>query len=286
MKDLLTTDFRNAPYWWDAAPLTESAGGALAPSYDVVIVGSGYTGLRAALTLARAGRSVAVFDKERPGYGASRRNAGFLGRTLKKSYVDLKAAKGAAHASAIYRDLMMAYESTLAFIEEEGIDCHAVRCGRLIAATSAAHYAELERELAGMKADLGLPYAMLPRARLREEMATDLYDGGAVIPDLGSLHPGLYHRGLMERALAAGVAIFGNCEVTAVEQAGQGANASASPPPPDRRARGTWWSPPTATRPKACPGMPGASFPSSATWRRPSRCRRRCWRSSFRTGAR
>ncbi len=217
MKDLLTTDFRNAPYWWDAAPLTESTGGALAPSYDAVIVGSGYTGLRAALTLARAGRSVAVFDKERPGYGASRRNAGFLGRTLKKSYVDLKAAKGAAHASAIYRDLMMAYESTLAFIAEEGIDCHAVRCGRLIAATSAAHHAELERELSGMKADLGLPYAMLPRARLREEMASDLYDGGAVIPDLGSLHPGLYHRGLMARALAAGVAIFGNCEVTAVE---------------------------------------------------------------------
>jgi glycine/D-amino acid oxidase-like deaminating enzyme len=93
-----------------------------------------------------------------------------------------------------------------------------VRCGRLIAATSAAHYAGLERELAGMQADLGLPYSMVPRARLREEMATDLYDGGAVIPDLGSLHPGLYHRGLMTRALAAGVAIFGDCEVTAVER--------------------------------------------------------------------
>jgi glycine/D-amino acid oxidase-like deaminating enzyme len=216
MKDLLTTDFRNAPYWWDAAPLAESTGGPLAPSYDAVVVGSGYTGLRTALTLARAGRSVAVFDKEQPGYGASRRNAGFLGRTLKKSYVDLKAAKGAAHASAIYRDLSMAYESTLAFIEEEGIDCHAVRCGRLVAATSAAHYTGLERELAGMKADLGLPYAMLPRARMREEMATDLYDGGAIIPDLGSLHPGLYHRGLMERALSGGVTILGNCEVTAI----------------------------------------------------------------------
>ncbi|MDP2331315.1 MAG: FAD-binding oxidoreductase [Reyranella sp.] len=222
MKNLLTTDFRNAPYWWDAAPLTESADCALASSYDAVIVGSGYTGLRTALTLARAGRSVAVFDKERPGYGASRRNAGFLGRTLKKSYVDLKAAKGTAYASAIYRDLSMAYESTLAFIEEEGIDCHAVRCGRLVAATSAAHYAGLEHDLAGMKADLGLPYSMVPRARLREEMATDLYDGGAVIPDLGSLHPGLYHRGLMMSALAAGVAIFGNCEVTGVEPAGQG----------------------------------------------------------------
>lgn len=221
MTDLLTTGFRNAPYWWDAAPLSEPGNGAPAHSYDVVVVGSGYTGLRAALTLARAGRSVAVFDKERPGYGASRRNAGFLGRTLKKSYIELKAAKGAAYAAAIYRDLMTAYESTLAFIQDEGIDCHAVRCGRLIAATSPAHHALLDRELAGMKADLGLPYSMLPRERLREEMASDLYDGGAVIPDLGSLHPGLYHRGLMERAVASGVAIFGNCEVMAIKQIGQ-----------------------------------------------------------------
>src|SRR5262249_24311294 len=113
---------------------------------------------------------------------------------------------------------MMAYESTLAFIEEEGIACHAVRCGRLIGATSAAHYAVLERELAGMKADLGLPYAMVQRERLRQEMATDLYEGGTVIPDLGALHPGLYHRGLLDRALSAGVTIFGKCEVTAIER--------------------------------------------------------------------
>lgn len=237
MNSLLTTDFKPAPYWWEAAPLAESPEGAPAPSYDVVIVGSGYTGLRAALTLARAGRSVAVFDKELPGYGASRRNAGFLGRTLKKPYIELKAAKGPAYASAIYRDLSMAYESTLAFIVEESIDCHAVRCGRLIAATSAAHYVELERELAGMKSDLGLPYSMVPRARLREEMATDLYEGGAVIPDLGSLHPGLYHRGLMTSALKAGVAIFGNCAATTIRQSGQGARFDVTTEAGPTRAR-------------------------------------------------
>ena len=210
MNKLLTADFKSAPYWWDAAPLGEHAGGALSPSYDVAIVGSGYTGLRAALTLARAGRSVAVFDKEQPGFGASRRNAGFLGRVLKKSYIDFKADRGVDYAQAVYRDLAMAYESTLAFIEEEGIECHAVRCGRLVAANSWAHYAGLERELAGMKADLGLPYVMLPREPMPEEMATDLYVGGAVIPDLGSLHPVLYQRGLLTRALQAGDTTFGN----------------------------------------------------------------------------
>ena len=72
-----------------------------------------------------------------------------------------------------------------------------------------------------MKADLGLPYVMLLRDQMREEMATDLYVGGAVIPDLGSLHPGLYHRGLVMRALDAGVSLFGNCEVASVERRGE-----------------------------------------------------------------
>ena len=75
-------------------------------------------------------------------------------------------AKGAAHAAAVYRDLAMAYDSTVAFIEKGSHrSAMLVRYDWFIAATSAAHYAGLERERAGMKADLGLPYSMLPRAR-------------------------------------------------------------------------------------------------------------------------
>ena len=46
---------------------------------DIVIVGAGYTGLSAALTLSQAGRSVVVLDAEEIGFGASTRNGGMLG---------------------------------------------------------------------------------------------------------------------------------------------------------------------------------------------------------------
>jgi NADPH-dependent 2,4-dienoyl-CoA reductase/sulfur reductase-like enzyme len=49
---------KNNVYWWQAAPLTELPQKPVAPASDVVIVGAGYTGLGAAITLARAGRSV------------------------------------------------------------------------------------------------------------------------------------------------------------------------------------------------------------------------------------
>ena len=140
---------------------------------------------------------------------------GFLGRTL-RIVRRPEGRQRRPYASAIYRDLSMAYESTLALSKRKA----SIATPSAAAVSSRRHrkarYAGLDASSAGMKAILGLPYTMLPRARMREEMATDLYDGGAVIPDLGSLQLGLYHRGLMERVLSAGVEILGNCEVTAM----------------------------------------------------------------------
>ena len=51
------------PYWWQAAPPASLPLQNVLPKSDVAIVGAGYTGLSAAITLAHAGRSVRVFDK-------------------------------------------------------------------------------------------------------------------------------------------------------------------------------------------------------------------------------
>jgi glycine/D-amino acid oxidase-like deaminating enzyme len=210
----LPTDARFAPYWWDAAKPVAAADAALPAAVDVLIVGSGYTGLRAALVLARAGRSVVVVDREDPGFGAARRNAGFLGRVLKKSFIGLMNKRGLSHAIRVYRELDDAYQTLMQFITEERIECFAAREGRFVGATSPAHYELLARELDALDKHLGLPHALIARRDVRTELATDIYYGGATIPDLGSLHPGLYHRGLLDRTVAAGALIRGRVEVT------------------------------------------------------------------------
>lgn len=212
-----------APYWWDAAPPVPSEHVELRPSYDVIIVGSGYTGLRAGIELLRAGRSVLVLDKEHPGFGASRRNAGYAGRTLKKTFSQLVEKKGLEHAIAIYRELGDALATTLKFIEDEGIACSAVRCGRYIAAASPKHLAELETDLALLKRHLGFDFSVVPKERQHGEFASERYHGGVVIPDLGSLHPGLYHAGMLALFLKLGGVISGKTPVMGVERL----NASA-----------------------------------------------------------
>ncbi len=216
MQALDLPDLKQQPWWWERAQPQPLPPVALAPRYDVAIVGSGYTGLRAALELARAGRSVVVLEREEAGSGAARRNAGYLGRVLKKSLAALIQKRGLEPALALYRELGEAFSGTMDFIQREGIDCHLVRHGRFIAATQPAHYEQLARDLEVMQRHLGYPFAMLPQAEQRREFASDAYHGGAVIPDLGSLHPGLYHLGLLQRALAAGVVVATRTEVTSV----------------------------------------------------------------------
>lgn len=211
--ELFTPDFKNQPYWWDRAAPQSTPGAEPPLTIDVAIVGSGFTGLAAARTLLAAGRSVAVLDSEKPGFGASRRNAGYLGRTLKKSFPELMAAHGREHAVGVYRELDIALQTVQTIIAEERIECHVVQCGRFIGATSRAHYARLENELEITRQHLGVEYHMLPRSEQHREMATDIYFGGAVIPDLGALHPGLYHAGLLASVQAAGGIVCGETEV-------------------------------------------------------------------------
>jgi glycine/D-amino acid oxidase-like deaminating enzyme len=204
------------PYWWDAARPEPHPAVSLPPRVDVAIVGSGFTGMRAALELARAGRSVLVLDKDAAGSGAARRNAGYLGRVLKHSLTQLQKKHGETQGLAMYRELGEAFTGVIALIERERIDCHLSRHGRFIAATSSKHYDALAADLEPMRRQLGYPYEMVPRAQQRREFGSDVYHGGAVIPDLAAIHSGLYHQGLTARAKEAGAVMCDGTEVKVV----------------------------------------------------------------------
>ena len=94
------------PYWWEAAPGRDSgAEMRVPPKCDVAIVGSGFTGLSAALTLARNGRQTVVFERGRSGFGASTRNGGQVGSGNQKfSVKTLIALRGRKKTEQMLRE--------------------------------------------------------------------------------------------------------------------------------------------------------------------------------------
>ena len=213
---------KQQPYWWEAAPRPRLAVDALPGRVDVAIIGSGYTGLSAALTLARAGRNVLVLEAGDPGTGASTRNAGFVGRTLKHSFPEIIAAMGEGRATSIYREMRAIFDFIIDLIRRERIDCHLDPCGRFIAALSPKHYEELVRIWDLRQRKLGDSFEAVPRAEQHREVASDLYHGGVVIPDHHSIHPALYHRGLLTRAMEAGARVMPETPVLGVAPEAQG----------------------------------------------------------------
>src|SRR6476659_8939746 len=89
--------FKTTPWWWEAAE-PPARDGVLPDSAGVAIVGGGYAGLSAALTLRRLGHEVTVLDAERMGWGASSLNGGMVSGGLKVASGALNKPYGADRA--------------------------------------------------------------------------------------------------------------------------------------------------------------------------------------------
>ncbi|MEO1471309.1 MAG: FAD-binding oxidoreductase [Pseudomonadota bacterium] len=212
----------STPFWWQAAPPEDAAPPDLAPDCDVAIVGAGYTGLAAALVLARAGRSVQVLDRQRPGEGASSRNGGITSGSLRQGLGSAIAAMGETHALAMHREGAAARADLYRFIAEEGIDCDFQLNGRFTGAITPGHYEAQAREAEILNRHLDLGAEMVPRERQHEEVGSALYHGGMLRPDIGHLHPGKLHAGMLARVREAGAMVHGLTPVTAVARTREG----------------------------------------------------------------
>ncbi|MGI4953818.1 MAG: NAD(P)/FAD-dependent oxidoreductase [Janthinobacterium lividum] len=209
-------------YWWQAAPLTAIPQRPVEPVCDVAIIGAGYTGLSAAITLARAGRSVQVFDKQRPGEGASTRNGGITSGNLRPSDATLATRFGSPAAAAILEEGKAAREDLYRFIADEGIDCDFALVGRFAGAYAPKDYDTLARSADTLQRTLGIEAYAVPRTEQRGFLGTDTYHGGNVRMDIGGIHPAKFHAGMLRVAQAAGAVIHGETAVSGVAETSAG----------------------------------------------------------------
>ena len=182
------------------------------------IVGAGFAGMTAALTLARAGRSVVVFDAMRAGEGASSRNGGICSGNIKFSFSALIDKFGLDQAKAFFAEGIAARTALIKLIEEENINCGFKMVGRFDGANHVRDYDKMDHETDLLNRHLDLGAYMVAQSDQRTELGTDLYKGGRVRPDIGGVQPAELHQGIYERALSAGVTVIDQTAVTSISR--------------------------------------------------------------------
>jgi len=210
--------FSDQPYWWEIGPPEATPVTSLQPAYDAAIIGAGYTGLSAALTLARAGCRVVVLDKAQPGHAASSRNGGITSGSLRPSFSSLIAKKGLNYAKALYGEARVARADLYRFIEVENIDCDLQHTGRFSGAVCPAHYERLCREAELLNQHLDFGITTIERAKQSRETGSKAYYGGVLWPDIGGLQPLKLVKAYLRLALAAGVEVHSETAVTRLQR--------------------------------------------------------------------
>ncbi|MEO0566898.1 MAG: FAD-binding oxidoreductase [Pseudomonadota bacterium] len=213
--------YKDTPYWWQRRG---SGLDALTPpkSADVLVIGSGYTGLHAAIQTARAGMHTVVIDAGRIGQGCSTRNGGQVSTSIKPSFESLKQRFGAKIAERIFREGQASLDFTANFIAEEKIECDFRVVGRFHGAHSPRQYEQLARASEAVHPVIKTGAFVVPKSDQHTELRTDFYHGGIVFPKHASVDPGAYHAGLARRAIDSGATLIPDCAATDLEQVGNG----------------------------------------------------------------
>lgn len=206
-------------YWLDTAPsFNDAAQGPVAGRADVVVVGGGFTGLSAALALARRGASVVLLEAGRIAGEASGRNGGQCNPGLFHDVADLSRKIGAERVRDFYKAYDAAVDTVEALVREEGIDCDFRRCGKLKVAAKPEHYAKLQRIHAQLRESVDPTVELVPPERMREELGSDSFHGGLLQRDGAQMHMGRFGVGLAQAAVRAGARVFENAAVGAIER--------------------------------------------------------------------
>jgi glycine/D-amino acid oxidase-like deaminating enzyme len=176
-----------------AEPMVEAPQLAGEIRADVAVVGGGYTGISAALSLAEAGARVVVLEAQTVGYGASGRNGGQVIPGLKLDPSEMIAKwgekRGRLLAEAVGKSANVVYSR----IAKHNIQCSPVRAGWIQAAHSAR---ALERvtQRARDWIGFGAPVEMLSREDVAARIGTREYVGGWLDRRAGTLQPLAYVR--------------------------------------------------------------------------------------------
>ncbi|EPJ44810.1 MAG: gamma-glutamylputrescine oxidoreductase [Osedax symbiont Rs1] len=175
---------------------------------DVCIIGAGFTGLSAALQLAKSGLKVILLDAHRVGWGASGRNGGQLATGQRVEQGPLEKMVGREDARKLWDLSLESVALCKKLIKEHQIDCD-LTPGVLHVDHKPAYVPETKEYVEKLQTQYDYSQIrFVDREEVREMVGSNAYYGGSLDSQSAHIHPLNFALGLAKAALKAGVTIY------------------------------------------------------------------------------
>ena len=187
---------------------------------DVVIVGGGFTGLSAAVHLAKAGTNVVLIEAHRFGDGASGRNGGQFGTGQRAWVEELEAELGFTRAKALFDLAEEAKAHVLDFSATHGIDIDYVP-GQLSVVHKKRYLDDYRHHAEIMATRFNYPHiTFMDAAETARRLGSDRFFGGNRDTGTGHVHPLKLVIGTARVAAEAGAKLYEKTNALKIESSG------------------------------------------------------------------
>jgi glycine/D-amino acid oxidase-like deaminating enzyme len=205
-------------YWLTTVQMPAAPVQPLPETADVAVIGTGFTGLSAALALAKRGAKVAVLESESIGWGASSRNGGMVLTGLKLGVNQLISRYGRDLTRRMYAASLETISCVEYLVKKENIACDFSRSGHLEVACKQMHFDDYSRQVEVIAREFNHQLRVVPRGELRSEIGSGIYYGGMVDEISAGLNPARYVAGLGAAAMRAGASIHEHTKLQGIQR--------------------------------------------------------------------
>lgn len=222
-KHLAAAQPMTASYWQKTTEREWPGSEKLPAQTDLLVIGGGYTGLNAALTLAKEyQREVTLIDANRLAWGCSGRNAGFVMKSTGRLGLAQWAAKtGERTALRIADEHQQALELVEQHIQQCPDHCDVQRGGYIKLAHNAGAISPLRQQYQQLR-QFQQPVSWLSADNLSDYLRSDNARAGIKFDDCFSLNPLKLAAATAKQAANSGVRLVENCSALSVKRLANG----------------------------------------------------------------